>query len=69
MTAVGLGGLVALLFTDRGRRTLYWISEHLPEAQEQLAEWNETAQRELDRIQTALNNLADSLQVQPYTSR
>jgi hypothetical protein len=69
MTVVGLGGLVALLFTDRGRRSLRWITEHLPEAQEQLAVWNETAQRELDRIQTALNSIADSLQIQPYTSR
>jgi hypothetical protein len=33
----------------------------MPHAQSRLAEWNETAQRELDRIQTALNRVAESL--------
>jgi hypothetical protein len=68
MTVAGLGGLGVLLFTDRGRRWLRWVAEHLPEAQEQLAVWNETAQRELDRIQTALNSIAETIQVEPYGS-
>lgn len=66
MTMLGLGSIGVLLFTDRGRRSLRWIAEHLPEAQDQLAVWNETAQRELDRIQSAINTLSDSLQVEPY---
>ena len=61
MTVVGLGGLGVLLFTDRGRKAIRWLVEQLPNAQSQLAEWNETAQRELDRIQNALNRVADSL--------
>jgi hypothetical protein len=61
MTVVGLGGLGVLLFTDRGRKAIRWVMEQLPEAQSQLAEWNETAQRELDRIQNALDRVAESL--------
>ena len=61
MTVVGLGGLGVLLFTDRGRKAVRWLVEQLPNAQSQLAEWNETAQRELDRIQNALNRVAESL--------
>lgn len=61
MTVLGLGGLGVLLFTDRGRRVLGSLVEYLPNASHQLAEWNETAQRELDRIQTALDQVADAL--------
>ena len=62
MTVLGLGGVGMLLFTERGRRGLRWAAEHLPEAPRHFAEWNETAQRELDRIQTALNKVAETLE-------
>jgi hypothetical protein len=61
MTVMGLGGIGVLLFTDRGRKAIRWAVENMPHAQAQLMEWNETAQRELDRIQTALNRVAESL--------
>jgi hypothetical protein len=61
MTVMGLGGLGVLLFTDRGRKLIRWAVANMPHAQAQLIEWNETAQRELDRIQTALNRVAESL--------
>jgi len=51
----GLGG--ALLLALRGRQSLRWPSENLQRA----TGWNEAAQRELDRIQTALNRVAESL--------
>jgi len=44
--------------TERGRQTLRWITENLQRA----VEWNEAAQRELDRIQIALNRVAESLE-------
>lgn len=69
MTVVGLGGLGVLLFTDRGRRSLRWLAEHLHEAPQHLAEWNETAQRELDRIQTTLNQVSDSLRDEAINSQ
>ena len=61
MTVMGLGGLGVLLFSDRGRKVVRWTVENLPHAHSQLLEWNETAQRELDRIQKALNQVAESL--------
>jgi len=65
MTVVGLSGLGMLLFTERGRRSLLWMLEHLPDASRHFAEWNETAQRELERIQATLNEVAQSLGDEP----
>lgn len=62
LTLVGLGGLGWLLLTDRGRQVLGWIVENVQRGPDRLLEWNEAAQRELDRIQTALNRVAESLQ-------
>ncbi len=62
LTLMGLGGLGLLLVTERGRRSLRWLAEHAPNAPNKLLEWNETAQRELDRIQNALNRVSESLQ-------
>ncbi len=62
MTVMGLGGLGVLLFTDRGRRSLQWVADHIHEAPRQRAEWNETAQRELDRIQETLDRVARTLE-------
>jgi hypothetical protein len=62
MTVVGLGGLGVLLFTDRGRKAVEWMAEQVEDAPETLADWNEAAQREIDRIQLALNRVAKSLE-------
>jgi hypothetical protein len=62
VTLLGLSGLGMLFLTERGRAALRWILENVHRAPESLLEWNEAAQRELDRIQTALNRVADSLQ-------
>jgi hypothetical protein len=62
LTLVGLGGLGWLLLTDRGRQVLCWVSENVQRGPDRLLEWNEAAQRELDRIQSALNRVAESLQ-------
>lgn len=62
LTLVGLGGLGWLLLSDRGRQVLHWMNENLQHGPDRLLEWNEAAQRELDRIQTALNRVAESLQ-------
>ena len=62
MTVLGLGGLGVLLFTERGRRVIAEVSEYISDAPARFAEWNDTAQRELDRIQTALNRVASSLE-------
>jgi hypothetical protein len=62
LTLLGLGGLGWLFLTDRGREALRWVSDKLERGPEQLLEWNVAAQRELDRIQVALNRVAASLE-------
>jgi hypothetical protein len=62
LALLGLGGVAALLLTERGRGWLRWLSENLRRAPESLLEWNEAAQRELDRVQAALNRVAETLQ-------
>ncbi len=68
LAVLGLGSVGALAFTRRGRRALWWALDHLEEAPERIAEWNEAAQRELDNIQSALDAVAESLH-QPKTVR
>jgi hypothetical protein len=62
LVLLGLGGVAMLLLTERGRSCLRWASENLRRAPESLLGWNEAAQRELDRVQTALNRVAETLQ-------
>ncbi len=65
LTVLGIGSLGALVLSERGRRGLKWVLDRMDEAPERFAEWNESAQSELDRIQDALNEIADSLQTRP----
>lgn len=58
----GIGGLGVYLMSERGRSGLRWLAQNLHRAPDRLLEWNEAAQRELDRIQTALNRVASSLE-------
>ena len=65
LTVLGLGGLGALAFSRRGRNAVKWVIEQIPEAPEHFANLNDAAQSELDRIQNALNEIAESLQAKP----
>jgi len=65
LTLLGLGGVGALLLSERGRSAVRTLFAHFGEAPERWLEWNESAQRELDRIQAALNRIAESLE--PHT--
>jgi hypothetical protein len=62
LTVLGVGGLGYLFLTGRGRQGIRWALQHFHEAPEKFLEWNEAAQRELDRIQSALNRVSDSLE-------
>lgn len=64
LSVLAVGGLGALLFTEKGRQALRWIGENATQAPDRLLEWNEAAQRELDRIQSALNRVAETLSPQ-----
>ncbi len=65
LTMLGIGSLGALVLSERGRQALDWIFDRIDEAPDRIAEWNETAQQELDRIQFALNEIAENLQTRP----
>ena len=61
LTVLGVGGIGAFLLTDRGRETLRRWRARFDEAPERWDEWNENAQSELERIQNALTQIAESL--------
>lgn len=61
LTCVGLGGLGAMLLSDRGRKLMRSTAGRINEAPGRLAAWNESAQKELDHIQQALKELEQSL--------
>ena len=62
LTVLGLGGLGALLMSDRGKQALRLVLRNLHLAPQRLLEWNEAAQAELERIQATLNQIADTLE-------
>lgn len=62
LALLGVGSLGALLLSDRGRQALRWVAENFERHQETFQEWNDAAQRELDRIEEALNRVADSIE-------
>lgn len=57
----GLGSLGLLVLTERGREAVRWIGDQFEQAPGRLQDFNDAAQRELDRIQLALDRLAASL--------
>ena len=61
LTVLGVASLAALFLTQRGRRALRWLAHNFESAPDTLLPWNETTERELDRLQMALDQLADSL--------
>ena len=61
LTVLGVASLAALFLTQRGRQALCWLADNFESAPDTLLPWNETTQRELDRLRMALDQLADSL--------
>jgi HPt (histidine-containing phosphotransfer) domain-containing protein len=62
LTVLGLGSLGILMLSDRGRDLLREVAARLEDAPETLQEWNDSTQAELDRIQAAVDRVAQSLQ-------
>lgn len=58
---VGLGGLGAMLFSERGRKLIHAAAERLHATSGQLLAWNDSAQEELDHIQQAVKEVEQSL--------
>lgn len=64
LTVLGLGGISAFLMSERGRTSLRWLWEKLqhPEGWREL---NDSVQSELDRIQAALDRIAETIEPRP----
>ena len=62
LTVFGFASLAVLVLTRRGRQALRWLAENFENAPGTLLQWNESAQRELERLRTAVDQLADSLE-------
>ena len=69
LTVLGIGSLGAMLLTERGRSALQELLENVWHAPERLFEWNDSLQGELDRIQQALDRIADSIEPHPELGR
>jgi hypothetical protein len=69
LTLLGLGGLGYLILSERGQQALRWVAENVSRGPEKFLEWNESAQRELDRLQEALNSVAESLEANTLESQ
>jgi hypothetical protein len=65
LTVIGLGSLGALLLSERGRAALSGIVQRFQQAPDRLANWNDSLDSELDRIQDTLNRIAESLDPHP----
>ena len=61
LTVLGLGGVGAFLLRERGRSAVRGLVQSFREAPERWLEWNDSLDNELERIQTALNQIAESL--------
>jgi len=58
----GASGIGAFLLTDKGRETLRRLRAAFKSDSEPWAGWNDSAQLELERIQAALNQIAQCLE-------
>ncbi len=61
LTVVGLAGLGLLLVSEAGQQAIDWLSDNLERTPARLNEWNDAAQRELDKVELALDQVAESL--------
>ncbi len=62
LAILGVGSLGALLLSERGRQALRWVAENFEHHQDKIVEWNDAAQREIERLEEALDRIADSIE-------
>lgn len=62
LTVLGLGSLGLLFVSERGQQALHWLADALEGAPDTHSGWNDPTQRELERIEAALDEIAETLQ-------
>ena len=66
---IGAGGAGAFLLSERGRTAVRGLLAKLESAPDRWDDWNESVQSEMDRIQSALEQIAHSLEPHGHTGR
>jgi len=61
MAVFGLGSLGLLVLTERGREVVNWVADQFEQTPDRILDLNDSIQRELDRIQLSLDQVAESL--------
>lgn len=61
LTVLGVAGLAVLVLSERGRESVARILGRLEDPPEPFRGWNDAAQREMERLQEALERLSDTL--------
>ncbi len=61
LTVLGVASLAALVLSGRGRESVQRLLGRLEDPPEPFRGWNDAAQREMERLQDALNRLSNSL--------
>ena len=61
LTVLGLGGLGVLLGTEKGREALGRATDFLEELPDAYADWTDAAEREIQKIQATVDQIAASL--------
>ncbi|MGB8889388.1 MAG: hypothetical protein WCC87_21880 [Candidatus Korobacteraceae bacterium] len=69
LTLLGLGSIGAFLLSERGRSVVRGLFEGFGDAPDRWLEWNDTIDGEMERIRTALNQIAESLGPHPELSQ
>ena len=62
LSLLGVAGLVALILSERGRESVRRVLGGWQDAPEPFRGWNDSAQRELEKLQEALERLSRALQ-------
>ncbi len=62
LAVLGIGSLGALLLSERGRQALRWLADNFDLHEGKFLEWNEAAEREIDRLEQALERIADHIE-------
>ncbi len=61
LTMLGLGGLGLLFVSERGQQAVRWVMDNFDEVPEHMAAFNESVENELARIESALDEIQESL--------
>lgn len=61
LTVLGVASVAALVLSERGRESVARFLNRLEDPPEPFRGWNDAAQREMERLQDALDRLSSSL--------